>query len=83
MMKRTVIGAVTLLVAGTVGIGARAQVSNQQTDRIRASAEVLADVRGEPDKDIPRDLWRKRSASWSSRASRKPHSASAPNMARA
>jgi SH3 domain-containing YSC84-like protein 1 len=58
-MKRTVIGAMTLLVVGTVGIGARAQVSNQQADRIRASAEVLADVRGEPDKDIPRDLWAK------------------------
>ena len=49
----------TLLVVGTVGVGARAQVSNQQTDRIRASADVLADVRGEPDKDIPRDLWNK------------------------
>ena len=58
-MKRTVIGAMTLLVVGTVGVGVRAQVSNQQTDRIRASAEVLAEVRGEPDKDIPRDLWRK------------------------
>jgi len=58
-MKRTVIGAMTLLVVGTVGVGARAQISNQQTDRIRASAEVLADVRGEPDKDIPRDLWEK------------------------
>jgi lipid-binding SYLF domain-containing protein len=58
-MKRTVIGAVTLLVVGTVGVGARAQISNQQTDRIRASAEVLVDVRGEPDKDIPRDLWEK------------------------
>jgi lipid-binding SYLF domain-containing protein len=58
-MKRTVIGAMTLLVVGTVGVGARAQVTNQQSDRIRASAEALADVRGEPDKDIPRDLWDK------------------------
>jgi lipid-binding SYLF domain-containing protein len=58
-MKRTVIGAMTLLVVGAVGVGARAQVSNQQADRIRASAEVLTDVRGEPDKDIPRDLWEK------------------------
>jgi lipid-binding SYLF domain-containing protein len=58
-MKRTVIGAMTLLVVGTAGIGARAQVSNQQSDRIRASAEVLGDVRREPDKDIPRDLWKK------------------------
>jgi lipid-binding SYLF domain-containing protein len=58
-MKRTVIGAMTLLVVGSVGIGARGQVSNQQADRIRASAEVLTDVRGEPDKDIPRDLWEK------------------------
>src|SRR5580692_2561037 len=58
-MKRTLIGAMTLLVVGTVGIGARAQVSNSQADRIRASADVLTDVRGEPDKDIPRDLWKK------------------------
>ena len=58
-MKRTMIGAMTLLVVGTVGVGARPQVSNQQTDRIRSSAEVLTDVRGEPDKDIPRDLWEK------------------------
>lgn len=58
-MNRTVLGVMTLLVAGTVGIGAHAQVSNQQADRIRASADALADVRGEPDKDIPHDLWEK------------------------
>ena len=58
-MKRTMIGAMTLLVAGTMGMRTHAQVSNQQADRIKASAEVLGDVRGEPDKDIPRDLWEK------------------------
>ena len=58
-MKRTVIGAMTFLVVGTVGIGARPQVSEQRADRIRSSAEVLTDVRGEPDKDIPRGLWEK------------------------
>jgi lipid-binding SYLF domain-containing protein len=58
-MKRTVIGAMALLVVGTAGLGARAQVTNKQADRIRASADVLADVRGEPDKDIPRGLWDK------------------------
>jgi lipid-binding SYLF domain-containing protein len=58
-MKRIVIGAMALLVAGTLAIRAHAQVSNQEADRIRASADALADVRGEPDKDIPQDLWRK------------------------
>jgi lipid-binding SYLF domain-containing protein len=58
-MNRTVIGAMALLVAGTVGIRAQAQLSSQEADRIRASADVLTDVRGEPDKDIPRDLWKK------------------------
>jgi SH3 domain-containing YSC84-like protein 1 len=58
-MKRTVIGAMTLLVVGTMGMRTHAQVSNQQADRIKASADVLGDVRGEPDKDIPRDLWEK------------------------
>ena len=57
-MRRIMIGAMTLLVVGT-GIGARAQVSDQRSDRIRASADVLTAVRGEPDKDIPRDLWEK------------------------
>ncbi len=56
-MKRTVIGAMTLLVAGTIVMRVQAQVSNGQADRIRASADALADVRGEPDKDIPQDLW--------------------------
>jgi lipid-binding SYLF domain-containing protein len=58
-MKQILIGALTLLVVGTVGIRSQAQVSSQQADRIRASADVLTDVRGEPDKDIPRDLWKK------------------------
>jgi lipid-binding SYLF domain-containing protein len=58
-MKRTIIGAMTLLVVGSLGICAHAQVSGSQADRIRASADVLTDVRGEPDKDIPRDLWKK------------------------
>ncbi len=56
-MKRTVIVAMTLLVAGTLMMRVQAQVSNGQADRIRASADALADVRGEPDKDIPQDLW--------------------------
>ena len=58
-MRRTVIGAMTLLVVGAVGIRTQAQVSTKLVDRIQASADVLTDVRGEPDKDIPRDLWKK------------------------
>jgi lipid-binding SYLF domain-containing protein len=58
-MKRTLIGAITFVVVGTMGIRAQAQVSSSQADSIRASADALADVRGEPDKDIPRDLWKK------------------------
>jgi lipid-binding SYLF domain-containing protein len=58
-MKRILIGAVTLLVAGTMTVRAQEQVSHGQADRIRASADALADVRGEPDKDIPQDLWDK------------------------
>ena len=58
-MKRTVISAMTLLMAGTMMLRAQAPVSHGQADRIRASADALADVRGEPDKDIPQDLWDK------------------------
>lgn len=54
---RSLIGALALVVVGTVAVGA--QVSGQQTDRIRASADVLGAIGGEPDKDIPHDLWRK------------------------
>jgi len=57
-MKRTVISAMTLLVAGTMMLRAQ-EVSHGQDNRIRASADALADVRGEPDKDIPQDLWDK------------------------
>jgi lipid-binding SYLF domain-containing protein len=46
-----------LVVGGTVAVGA--QISGQLTDRIRASADVLAAIGGEPDKDIPHDLWQK------------------------
>jgi lipid-binding SYLF domain-containing protein len=56
-MMRSLIGAVTLVVVGTVVVGA--QVSSQETNRIRAAADVLGEIHGEPDKDIPRDLWAK------------------------
>jgi lipid-binding SYLF domain-containing protein len=49
--------AVALVVVGTVAVGAK--VSSTETDRIRASADVLAEIHGEPDKDIPQDLWQK------------------------
>jgi lipid-binding SYLF domain-containing protein len=52
-----VIGTVALAMAGTVAAGA--QVSNKQKDRIRESAATLRDIQGEPDKDIPQDLWEK------------------------
>jgi lipid-binding SYLF domain-containing protein len=48
---------VTLVAVAAVGISA--QVSSQETDRIRASSDVLHEIRGEPDKDIPQDLWAK------------------------
>lgn len=54
---RSLIGAMALVVGGTVAVGA--QISGQLTDRIRASADVLAAIGGEPDKDIPHDLWQK------------------------
>jgi lipid-binding SYLF domain-containing protein len=57
MMRSMTIGTVALVLAGTVG--AAAQVSRQQQDRIRESATVLGEIRGEPDKDIPHDLWEK------------------------
>ena len=57
MMRSMVMGTVALVLAGTVAAGARA--SNQQKDRIRESAAVLNDIHGEPDKDIPQDLWDK------------------------
>jgi lipid-binding SYLF domain-containing protein len=57
-MKRSMtIGTVALVLAGTVAAGA--QVSRQQQDRIRETAAVLSEVRGEPDKEIPQDLWEK------------------------
>jgi lipid-binding SYLF domain-containing protein len=52
-----VIGTVALVVAGTAAVGAR--VSNQQRDRIRESAAVLGEIQGQPDRDIPQDLWEK------------------------
>jgi SH3 domain-containing YSC84-like protein 1 len=54
---RSLMAAAALVVIGTVGVGAK--VSSQETDRIRASASVLGEIHGEPDKDIPQDLWRK------------------------
>ncbi len=56
-MKRSLIGALALVVVGTVAVGAK--VSSQETDRIRAAADVLGEIHGEPDKDIPHDLWAK------------------------
>ena len=56
-MRSMVIGTMALALAGTVVVGAR--VSNQQKDRIRESAAVLSEIRGEPDKDIPQELWEK------------------------
>ena len=57
MRSLVVIGTVALVAAGTVGLGAR--VSNQQKDRIRESAAVLGEIQGQPDKDIPQELWEK------------------------
>jgi lipid-binding SYLF domain-containing protein len=56
-MMRSFIGAVALVLVGAIPVAA--QVSSQETDRIRASAEVLGAIHGEPDKDIPHDLWAK------------------------
>jgi lipid-binding SYLF domain-containing protein len=56
-MTRSLIGALALVVVGTVAVGAK--VSSQETNRIRAAADVLGEIRGEPDKDIPHDLWAK------------------------
>jgi len=56
-MMRSLVGAVTLVVVGTVVVGA--QVSSQETNRIRAAADVLGAIHGEADKDIPQDLWAK------------------------
>jgi len=56
-MRSMVIGTVALVLAGTVGAGAR--VSNQQTDRLRESAAVLNEIHGEPAKNMPQDLWGK------------------------
>lgn len=46
-----------LVVVGAVAVGAT--VSSQESDRIRAAAAVLGDIHGEPDQDIPHDLWQK------------------------
>jgi SH3 domain-containing YSC84-like protein 1 len=56
-MMRSLMAAVALVVVGTVAVGAK--VSSKETDRIRASADVLAEIHGEPDKDIPHGLWQK------------------------
>ena len=54
-MRSMVIGTMALVLAGTVAVGA--VVSSGQRDRIRESAAVLNEIHGEPDKDIPQDLW--------------------------
>ena len=56
-MMRSIIGTVALVVVGTVALGA--QVSNDETHRIKESAAVLSEIHGQPDKDIPQDLWEK------------------------
>ena len=56
-MRAMTIGMLAFVLAGTIATGA--QVSSQQQDRIRESAAVLADIHGEPDKDIPQDQWNK------------------------
>ena len=57
MRSMVAIGTVALVMVGTVAVGAR--VSKQQKDRIRESAAVLGEIQGQPDKDIPQDLWEK------------------------
>jgi len=56
-MRSIVIGTVALVLTGAVAVDAR--VSSQQRDRIRESAAVLGEIHGEPDKNIPQDLWDK------------------------
>jgi SH3 domain-containing YSC84-like protein 1 len=57
MKQSMALGTVALVLAGTVALAA--SVSSAQRDRIRESAAVLNDIRGEPDKDVPQDLWDK------------------------
>ena len=54
---RSVIGTVALVVVGSVAVGAH--VSTQESKRIQESAAVLSEIHGQPDKDIPQDLWEK------------------------
>jgi lipid-binding SYLF domain-containing protein len=54
---RSLMAVVALVVVGTVAVGAK--VSSKETDRIHASADVLAEIHGQPDKGIPQDLWQK------------------------
>jgi lipid-binding SYLF domain-containing protein len=56
-MKRSVIGTLALVVVGTIAVGAR--VSTQETDRIRDAAAVLGEIHGQPDRDVPQELWEK------------------------
>ena len=56
-MRSMALGTTALVLAATVAVGAR--ISGDQRDRIRESAAVLDDIHGEPDKDIPQDLWNK------------------------
>jgi SH3 domain-containing YSC84-like protein 1 len=56
-MRSLIGGALALVVAGTVGVGAR--VSSEETARIQASAVVLGESggAGAVDADIPQELW--------------------------
>jgi len=52
---RAMIGTVALVVAGTLAVGA--QVSSGEARRIKDAAAVLSEIHGQPDKDIPQELW--------------------------
>jgi len=56
-MMRSVVGTLALVVAGTVAVGAH--ISTRETSRIQDSAAVLSEIHGQPDTDIPQELWEK------------------------
>src|SRR5580658_2101465 len=56
-MMRSVIGTLALVAVGTVAVGAH--VTTKEANRIQESAAVLSEIHGEPDRDIPQELWEK------------------------
>ena len=54
---RSAIGTLALVVASTVAV--RAHISSQESRRIQDSAAVLSEIHGQPDTDIPQELWEK------------------------